>query len=162
MIDFIKKLWERKVVRFLVIGCFNTAFDISLLLSILKILDWSPLIANSLSVSIAVTVSYFLNHRIVFRETSGYTFKKYLHFFLVTGLGVILIQDVVIYLVIDKFWVISQAKTWRLLGHATSLRTLELLGAKLSGVVIGLAWNYLLYKYLVFRNHDEEDELFIG
>ena len=153
-------------MRFLVVGCFNTAFDITLLVTILKIFNWSPLVANSLSVSIAITVSYFLNHHIVFRQTGGYSLKKYLRFFLVTGLGVIIIQDLVIYLVTDKFWVISKTETVTLLQHATSVKTIQLLGAKLMGVLLGLAWNYLLYKYIVFRGHEtaesKEDELIIA
>ena len=162
----LKKLWDRKVVRFLVVGCFNTAFDICLLIAILKVLDWPPLVANSLSVSIAVTVSYFLNHRVVFRDAGGYSLKKYLRFFLVTGLGVILIQDIVIYFVTDKFWVISKTSTVMLFRHATSARTIELLGAKLTAVLVGLTWNYLLYKYIVFRGHETPnsaaDELVVG
>jgi putative flippase GtrA len=166
MLHLLKKFWERKVIRFLVVGCFNTAFDISLLLAILKVFNWPPLVANSLSVSIAITVSYFLNHRIVFRHYGGYSLKKYARFFLVTGLGVILIQDIVIYFVTDKFWVISKMRTFVLLGHATSVRTIELLGAKLTAVLVGLTWNYLLYKYVVFRGHEtaesKEEELVVG
>jgi putative flippase GtrA len=165
MLDLLKKLWERKVIRFLVVGCFNTAFDIFLLITILKIFNCPPLVANSLSVSIAVTVSYFLNHSIVFRDTGSYSLKKYARFFLVTGLGVILIQDIVIYFVTDKLWIISDASTVTLLGHATSARTLELLGAKLAAVLVGLTWNYLLYKYVVFRGHravDSKEDLTIA
>lgn len=166
MLHLPKKLWERKVVRFVVVGCFNTLLDTSLLLIMVKAFNWSPLIANSLSVSIAITVSYFLNHRIVFRQTGDYTLKKYAHFFLVTGLGVIIIQDLIIYLVTDKFWVISKTTTFTLFQHAVSLKTTELLGAKWTAVLIGMFWNYLLYKYTVFRGHEaaenKSDELIVG
>ena len=166
MLNLLRKFWERKVIRFLVVGCFNTAFDIILLLTILKVFNWPPLVANSLSVSIAITVSYFLNHRIVFRQTGGYSLHKYVRFFLVTGLGVILIQDLVIYLVTDKLWVIDKTSTVMVFRHATSSRTIELLGAKLTAVLVGLTWNFLLYKYIVFRGHEttdsKEEELVVG
>lgn len=148
---FFKQLWERKIARFVVVGCFNTAFDVGLLLAILKIFDWPPLVANSLSVSAAITVSYFLNHRIVFRQTEAYSIKKYVRFFLVTGLGIIFIQDSIIYIATDKLWVISKAMTFTFLGHDFHSRTIEILVAKLIGVILGLAWNFLLYKYVVFR-----------
>jgi putative flippase GtrA len=166
MTSFFRKLWDRKIIRFIVVGSFNTLLDTSLLLTIVKITNWSALIANCFSVSIAITVSYFLNHRIVFRSPDGYTLKKYMRFFLVTGLGVIMIQDLVIYLVTDKFWVISKTKTFMFLGHNTHSQTVELLGAKLSAVVVGMVWNFLLYKYVVFRGHEteeiKEDELVMG
>lgn len=162
MLDFIKKSWERKIIRFLAVGCFNTAFDIGLLLTFVKRFNWPPLAANSLSVSIAVTVSYFLNHRIVFREKDGYSLRKYVRFFLVTGLGVILIQDVVIYFVTDRLWVISESRLFSVLGHTLHLKTAELVGAKLSAVLVGLAWNYLLYKYIVFGDGEHEEELIVG
>ncbi len=139
------------------IGSFNTTFDICLLFAIVKIFNWSPIIANSLSVSIAITVSYFLNHRIVFRHHGDYSLKKYAHFFLVTGLGVILIQDLVIYLVTDKLWVINKTSTFMAAGHPITFKALQLLGTKLTAVLIGMTWNYLLYKYVVFRGHETEE-----
>lgn len=166
MAHFLKKLWERKVVRFLVIGCFNTTLDTSLLLIIVKISGWPAFLANSLSAAIAISVSYFLNHRIVFRYTSSYSFKKYVRFLLGTGLGVILIQDIVIYLVTDKFWIISKTKRFMFLQHDFYDKTAELLAAKLFAVICGLAWNYVLYKYIIFRDPDtvkpKEDELIVG
>lgn len=158
MQKFLKQLWERKLVRFAIVGCFNTAFDIFLLLAILKILDWSPLVANSLSVSTAITVSYFLNHRVVFRQPDAYSLRKYLRFFLVTGLGIIIIQDSAIYLVTDKLWVISKTMTFTFVGHNFHSRTLEILAAKLAGVLIGLIWNYSLYKYVIFRGHEPNQD----
>jgi putative flippase GtrA len=166
MTSFFRKLWARKIIRFIVIGSFNTLLDTSLLLTIVKITDWSALIANCFSVSVAITVSYFLNHRIVFRSLERYSLKKYVRFFLVTGLGVILIQDLIIYIVTDRVWRISKTKTFMFLGHNMHSQTAELLGTKLSAVVIGMVWNFLLYKYVVFRGHEskdiKEEELIIG
>ncbi len=107
-------------------------------------------------------MSYFLNHSIVFRQPGNYSFKKYIRFLLGTGLGAILIQDVVIFLITDKFWPINVSKRTELIGHDFHTKTLEILGAKLIAVVIGLGWNFTLYKYIIFRNHDKEDELVVG
>ena len=108
ILSFVKNAWDLRIIRFIVIGSFNTLFDTSLLLIIVKISGLSPVIVNSVSVSIAITVSYFLNHRIVFRQKSSYSLKKYIRFFLITGLGVIIIQDTIIYLVTDKFWIVNK------------------------------------------------------
>ncbi|HUC88278.1 MAG TPA: GtrA family protein [Candidatus Binatia bacterium] len=161
------KLWGQRVVRFVIVGCFNTLLDTSLLLIMVNILGWQKIVANSLSVSIAITTSYFLNHRIVFREPESYSLKKYLRFFAVTGLGVILIQDLVIYLITDKLVVLSSHKSMKLLGRSVSERTIELVVAKLIGVMFGMIWNFLLYKYVVFKirggsTEPKEEKLIVG
>ena len=157
----IKNLWEQRLVRFLAVGCFNTVFDISLLLFFFKIVGLPELVANTLSVSIAVSVSYVLNHKVVFRHPQNYSFANYLRFFAVTGFSIIVIQDLVIYVVTKKLWVLADAATVTVMQHQLPAKTLELLGAKASAVVFGLAWNFLLYKYVVFRGSkpDEADEL---
>ena len=166
ILSFVKNAWDLRIIRFIVIGSFNTLFDTSLLLIIVKISGLSPVIVNSVSVSIAITVSYFLNHRIVFRQKSSYSLKKYIRFFLITGLGVIIIQDTIIYLVTDKFWIVNKTITTIFIGHTFYLKTLELLGTKFIAVAVGLTWNFVLYKYIVFRDHEtiesKEDRLVIG
>ncbi len=153
----VKRLWSQKLVRFFVAGCFNTLFDITLLLVFYKVIGLPELVANTMSISMAITVSYFLNHRIVFRYQKNYSFKNYLKFFAITGFSTIVIQDAVIYVSVHKLWVVGKGTT-RLIGLEVSLKTLELLGAKIVGVLIGMVWNFLLYKYLVFRHTKKTDE----
>lgn len=163
MLVFVKKIWEFRTIRFIVVGSFNTLFDISLLLAIVKLFGLSSVIANSISVTIAISVSYFLNHRIVFRQKDGFLIRQYIRFFLITGIGIILIQDAVIYLVTDKLWIIDKARVATLFGQSFRLKILELLAAKLIAVVIGLFWNFTLYKYAVFKDGSiKEDRLIVG
>jgi putative flippase GtrA len=158
MKKLLDKLWQKKVVRFMVVGCFNTVLDTSILLFGYKILGLNELIANTISVSIAITVSYFLNHRIVFRYHEHYSLKRYLHFFAVTGISIILIQDLIIYLATKVFWPVSTSRITVILGHSWSLKTIELLGAKIAAVLIAMVWNFLLYKYIIFKHKDIVDE----
>lgn len=148
------------------VGIFNTLFDTTLLLILYHVTGLPEVVANTISVSISITFSYFLNHRIVFRDPAKYSLKKYLRFFAITGLGIICIQDLTIYLITSHVWVVADYQTVNVLNHMVSLKTIELIGAKLLAVLLGMAWNFLLYKYVVFKPHhtkeDSEDSVIIA
>jgi putative flippase GtrA len=162
--ELVKKLWEQKLVRFFFVGSFNAVMDITLLLIFYKGIGLPQLVANTFSVAITVTMSYFLNHKIVFRYRQGYSLKNYLRFFAVTGFSVIFIQDLIIYLVTDKLWIIASTRTVAVGSHHLFAKTLELLAAKVAGILLGMIWNYLLYKYVVFRHQpvDEAEEFTVA
>lgn len=121
------------------------------------------MVATTVSVAIGITCSYFLNHRIVFQHKHNPTFKKYLHFFAITGFSVIIIQNVTIWLVTHLVHVDPNAGI-NIAGHFISAQTLEVNAAKVVAVLIGMCWNFTLYKYVVFRNNpqDTEDELTVA
>src|SRR5881396_313203 len=96
----LKRLWEVKLTRFLAVGSFNTLFDLAILNTLVFIFKVPVLVANLISASTSMTVSYFLNHHIVFRSREEHSFKKFVHFFTVTGVGILGIQTLVIYVVI--------------------------------------------------------------
>lgn len=162
MLYFFRKIWDQKIFRFLVVGTFNTLFDTTMLFVIVKVTGVPAVVANSISVSIAISVSYFLNHSIVFRDKEKYSVNKFIRFFLLTGLGIILIQDTIIYLITDKIWPVTKTQLFTFDHHSLHRYTFELLGAKLVAVLFGLVWNYLFYKHVVFKNKDSEDKLVIG
>lgn len=159
----ITKLWDHKVTRFIVVGCFNTIFDITLLLLFYKVVGLSEVVANTFSVAIAVSVSYFLNHRIVFRYKKKYSWRNYLRFLLVTGLSIVVVQNILIYIVTQLLWDVPESQTFEFAGQLFMTQTAVLLGAKLLAVGIGMVWNFLLYKYVVFAHNDqdESDEILI-
>ncbi len=158
----IRQLWGRQIIRFVVVGGLNTVIDISLLLLFIKLFGWHEVFANTLSVFTAVSVSYVLNHRLVFRYGSQYSWANYMRFLLVTGLGIVVVQDVVIYIVTKHIWVIDNSAHIVIRGQQVSTQTVELIIAKLSAVVISMTWNFLMYKYVVFRYQDTDDEVIVA
>lgn len=143
-------------MRFFAVGCFNTGLDFFLFNVLLLGFGAPIIIATTTSVTVGITCSYFLNHRIVFRHKHNPTFKKYLHFLAITGFSVIIIQNVVIWAVTHLVHV-QEGQGITVLGHFIAAETIEVNIAKVMAVAIGMFWNFLLYKYVVFRGQSEAD-----
>jgi len=157
----LKKIWEVKLTRFLTVGVFNTAFDLSLLNAFVFLLHIPLLAANLISASISISTSYFLNHHIVFRSPEQHELKRFLHFFAVTGIGILGIQTLVIYTVSHLLSPHDAALTrvFREIGfrHITG-RLVDLNIAKLCAVAAAMAWNFSIYHFVVFKNPETDAE----
>jgi putative flippase GtrA len=158
----IQKLWSHKLIRFAVVGVINTVTDFTILNVLVIGLNMPVILGNIISVSFSVTVSYFLNRKIVFQGEHPITLTSYLKFFGVTGLSVIVIQSIVIYLLraplSHEFQNWGQGMTGTtgnfLIVHK---RQLSVNVAKAIAVLCGLFWNYILYTKFVFKNKSKEE-----
>lgn len=160
----IQKFWSHKPVRFIAVGLINTIIDFTLLNILVVLLHLPILLGNLISVSISVTVSYFLNHYIVFESKNKLAVRTYLKFFMVTGLTVIITQSVVIHFMYPMAQdgvnnianSVSGSYSKFLLAHKDQL---ALNFSKALGVVCGLFINYVLYTKVVFKNKSEEEAI---
>lgn len=148
------KIWDKKVSRYLVVGSCNTLVDIILLNLFVFLLHLPILPANLLAATLSITLSYFLNRRVVFRSSNPYDFKSLAQFFTITGLGIIVIQSVVIMTVVhilsfERGLVIGL--TAMLPGLHWTADAVILNTAKISAVLAATCWNFILYKTVVFR-----------
>lgn len=152
----IKQLIEKypaigQFVRFGFIGGLNTGVD----LVILNILmfgsgfsDGTPYtIFKSVSFVCAATFSYFMNKKWAFRDKSkDKSVQKFSQFFVVSLIGAIINVSV-------ATLVVSQLKP--AFGNEVMSLTLsgELWGTigALFGTAVGLVWNFLGYKFIVFK-----------
>jgi putative flippase GtrA len=122
------------------------------------------ILGNVVSVSISVSISYFLNNFIVFQNEKPISFKTYLKFFLVTGLSVIVVQGLIIYFldtpakheIVNLSFHVGGATRHFLNLHQ---KQLALNIAKAVAVVGGLFWNYILYTRFVFKHKSEEEAI---
>ena len=156
-----RKLFEREKIRFIIAGCANTGLDFVLLNSLVFIIGTFPILANSISVSIGIVISYFLNHYFVFQSKSSVSLKKFFSFFIVTGFSSLAIQGLVIY----GFEVMTLSEWGRSLFFVSELgdnKALELNIAKVVAVGVGMVWNFMLYKYLIFKDKPDKDLLEMG
>lgn len=136
-------------VRFLIAGSGNTALDF-LMLNLLTLgLGLRDVPANSISVVIGVCISYLLNHLFVFRYPYRVSWRKFASFFAVTGFSSLVLQNLIIWAFETMFQ--TEFGHSLLLFAADSQRAIELNIAKAVAVGVGLVWNFLFYRFVVFR-----------
>lgn len=145
-----RKLLEREKIRFLITGFFNTGFDFIMLNTLVFLLGAYPIVGNTISVTIGITVSYILNHKFVFQDEGKLSFRKYIGFFAVTGFSSLIIQNSVIFL--------YQSLAAHQVGFSIPIifmilgnDVIRLNVAKASGVLAGMIWNFTMYKFVIFR-----------
>jgi putative flippase GtrA len=152
-----EKILRYEKIRFLMTGFFNTGLDFLLLNVMVFLLGAYPLVANTITVLIGITISYVLNHRFVFRNESKLSFRKYLTFLAVTGFSSLVIQNSIIY----GFEAAGAAGFLFSIPPVAFILendALRLNVAKASAVLVGMVWNFTLYKFVVFKKHDMRPE----
>lgn len=152
--DMTKTKGKREFVLFCCVGLVNTVLDLSLYFAIHQIMGMPTYLASPIVVFTVMSISYVLNAKIVF--PSALKLRQYVHFMLLTGLGVIAIQTTVStlfeswaqdFLINLQFFTDNELNIF----IANSL-------VRITGVVFSLAWNFLFYKYVVFRDRPEDNE----
>lgn len=144
------KRFNHEKLRFALAGTFNTSLDFILLNLFVSVLVLPVLAANTLSVTICVVISYFLNHYFVFRQASDPSWRSLGLFMAITGFSSIVIQGTVIWSfgeITRSTFSHSLVVTQNFDGHSF----MEINTAKALAVGAGMVWNYLLYKYVVFK-----------
>ncbi len=143
-----------QVGRFGAVGIFNTLIDFVLfnLLSSRRV-GLTKLQANTISTSITMVISFFLNKSAVFRAGGEPGFQA-LSFFLITAFGLYVLQNCVIYLLAQRWrWPRQLVNLFRQRVGLQRPGTEFILknGAKAAGTLVSLTWNYFMYKQVVFN-----------
>lgn len=136
---------KHEKIRFGLVGVINTAVDFGIL-AMLAVLTSAPvLLANVISTSCALMVSYVLNKKAVFGDQSSDNTRQVLQFLVITLSGLWLVQTAVISLVM---WIIST------LSSSFDPVTALLIG-KIFATGASLVWNYLWYSKVVFTKESK-------
>jgi putative flippase GtrA len=123
-------------LRFGLVGVCNTAVDL-LGYAALVSLGLPLFVANFISTTAGLLLSFTLNRNFTFRSRSGDVRSQALWFLGVTGFGLWVMQPIVIMLVNSAF------------------PGINVLIPKSAGIAMGLVWNYVLYNKVVFRPERE-------
>lgn len=145
-----RKLLAKQQVRFLIAGCFNTALDFLILNVLTLALGLPVLAANTISVLFGISISYALNHFFVFRYPFRISWRKFLEFFLITGISSLGIQTLIIWL-FELFFDTSFGNSLLLVPDAEGRHFIAINVAKFTAVLVGLVWNFTMYRFVVFR-----------
>lgn len=131
-------------MRFASVGMINTVIDIGLYTLLTKTL-FNALVANYISTTAGITVSFFLHKHFTFgKKRTSKPRMEAISFTIITITGLWIIQPLVIYLSMHFLEATS-------LTQSTGL-TIVLL-PKLLATIASLLWNYFLYKNVVFRDN---------
>ncbi|AND17059.1 GtrA family protein [Rathayibacter tritici] len=141
---------ESQKVRFLVAGSLNTALDFLILNALSLMVGLPTLLANVVSVTVGISISYFLNHFFVFRHPDRPTLRSFGQFFLVTGFSSLVLQSLIIY-GFEVFFDTRFGTSLLFLPSPGEKAFLAINVAKAVAVLVGLVWNFCLYKFVVFR-----------
>ena len=141
MEKLLKKHAEK--IRYLFVGGFNTLLDFVLLFLFVWLgIDKIP--ANYLSTGIAMVFSFFANRSFTFKNKDPRAKRQFILFFIVTIIGMWVIQPIVISFV--------TLATSSLITNSA----LNLFIAKIIATIASLIWNYMLYSRLVFKKTIKE------
>lgn len=144
---------KKQFLMFCLVGLINTVLDLSMYFFLHQIMEMPTYIASPLVVFTVMSLSYILNAKLVF--FSMLSLRQYAGFMALTGLGVIAIQTTISTLF--ENW----AQEFLLDISILSSQELNIFIAnslvRITGVVFSLAWNFLFYKYVVFKIRENRD-----
>lgn len=143
-------------LRFVFIGVLNTLIDFGILNILTQLADFDRIPANIVSASVAMTFSFLMNRRVVFKSKSSERGRQIVLFLTVTALSIYVIQNLIIF-------VLTEAWKWPLetLYDIVPLLSEEVFVtnvAKAAATAGSLMWNFLLYKEVVFKDLKDSNE----
>lgn len=136
------RVWMYQLVKFGIVGLLNTAIDFGILnfgSALTGIYSGTGIITiNIISFSVAVINSYFWNRLWVFDKSGRIHFKEFLQFLVVSFIAIVINSAIVFGIT-----------TFAPFGGVTPA-VLENI-AKIIATVVSLVWNFLGYKFFVFK-----------
>lgn len=141
-----------RVGKFGLVGILNTLIDFIVYNVLSSVVGLSLVKSNIVSTSIAMIFSFTANKRVVFRKRKGSVAKQAILFFVVTAFGLYVIQTGAIK-ILTEVWLapitllLAVAHGLNIVNHDQFLAKN---GAKALATVLSLAWNYIMYKKVVF------------
>jgi len=161
LIGTLMELMNRRLVRFIGAGIVNTIVDFGILNVLVFVFHTPEWLANTVSVSTAITVSYLLNHYFVFKSTQQHSVKHIGKFVLITLVGIFVVQDGGLYILLN--WVPWFGTLAISIVHGLGITQLSdefirLNTAKIVLAFASLAWNYTMYKRFVFTEPADSEE----
>ncbi|MEK7193862.1 MAG: GtrA family protein [Patescibacteria group bacterium] len=153
--------------KFVLVGVLNTLIDVIILNAFVFLgltaafilLGQKFLIANIISVFVAMLNSFILNKLWTFESKEGNLYQQILSFFVITVIGMFVIHQIIFNSLYFGFEAISSfvVSVVHLVGlsriFSDAFVTLNF--AKGAAIIVSLIWNFLGYKFIVFKPPSE-------
>lgn len=135
----------RRFIKFCIVGLLNTLLDIVIYGVMRQWVGFGVIVSSTITVIIVITFSYVLNAMYVFKSRPNR--KSYFKFFITTGIGIVVIQGTIsrfIEPILSNFLNLTSASSQIEVFMSNSI-------VRIGGTAFSLTWNYLFYRYFVFR-----------
>ena len=145
----------RRVGKFGLVGIINTLLDFSIFNFMLAVVHLAAVPANIISTTCAMFFSFFANKQVVFKQQKGSLLRQMVVFYGVTAFGLYVLQTGMVHLLTTDWRapleLVANVVRSVGLGKVLSHELIVANGAKAIGTVLSLTWNYLMYKFVVFK-----------
>ncbi len=151
MVKIPSKSFVKKVAGFGGVGILNTFVDYAIFNLLIAGFGTKPFVANLVSTTIALSFSYVLNKRFVFKHAGRFDIKSASLFLGFTAFGLWVIQGLGLSLIIH----------WTKTNYPDLYASHEFLvvnGAKLIASAGSIIWNFTTYNSIVFKNNRQLTE----
>ncbi|KKQ39014.1 MAG: hypothetical protein US58_C0044G0007 [Candidatus Magasanikbacteria bacterium GW2011_GWA2_37_8] len=136
-------LWEKKFLQYSIVGSSAFVFDFASLVVFKEIFNLDPIMAVALNQILIINYVFFLNKYWSFKS-DGQTVKQMIKF------GVLMAWNYVF--AILWMWLFTQLISFTLeVNLFGGTRDLWYLVVRLVNILLAVSWNFLLYKYWVYR-----------
>ena len=141
-----------RVGKFGLVGVLNTFIDFGCYNLLSSLVGLNLVQSNIISTSVAMTISFLANRRLVFKKRHTPMLKQAVLFFVVTAFGMYILQTGTIK-ILTEIWltpvglVLGMAHALNIWGYDGFLAKNS---AKVIATLLSLTWNYIMYKKVVF------------
>ncbi len=151
-----RKRLAKQVGSFGIVGIFNTLLDFGIFNMLQYALHFAPVPANVVSTTIAQIISFGLNRKFVFAgaKTKHGHASTVVRFIVITAIGLYVVQNLVLSFFAHVFTLpgdIAYSLAQSLGINVTADFVINNV-AKLIATVFSAAWNFVLYKKIVFAS----------
>lgn len=157
-LQLLRQLLGSKKIRFMMAGGLNTLVDFASFNLLIFAFGAGFWMANIVSTSIAMLLSFVLNKQAIFKDGTGFSPAQLLAFIVVTAAGLWGMQTVAVVAIIHALRPVAHL----LLDHtpyASSIRWLVPNVSKALAIVLSAVWNYLWYDRVIFAHTPKTAEI---
>jgi putative flippase GtrA len=143
----------KRLGKFGIVGIFNTLIDFVIYNLLSGVIGLNLIESNIISTTVAMLVSFTANKKLVFKKHDGHLVKQAVGFYIVTAFGLYVLQTGTIH-ILTEVWLfpvnsfVAICHSMGINGHDEFLIKNA---AKAAGTVLSLAWNFIMYKKVIFK-----------